>query len=160
MVFAGALPEEVVKRKSDLKKEPIDPTRIRKIPREGFSWIERRFVRDGFAARLPLEAILLYFFLAAVSDAEGLSFYADPTIGRILKLDPEELSQARARLTDAGLILYRYPLYQVLPIPRAATATQSFSSSRRSGSRHGRGGEPISLGEILKLAQDTRKGEE
>ena len=105
-------PGEVVKR--TVKKEPIDPERVRRIAAEGFSWIDRRFVREGFMERLPPEAILFYFFLVAVGDARGLSFYADPSISRKLKLNPEELSQSRARLIDADLILYRYPLYQVL----------------------------------------------
>lgn len=101
-----------------VKKVPIDPDRVRKIPQEGFSWIDRRFIRMGFINRLPSEAILLYFFLTAVSDAQGLSFYADPTVGKILKLDPEKLTQARAWLCKAELILYRYPLYQVLEFPK------------------------------------------
>jgi len=84
-----------------VKKEPIDSARLRVLPRDGFSWIDRRFVRDGFIELLPSEAILLYFFLVAVSDAQGLSFYADPTVGKLLKVSPEELSQARARLIAA-----------------------------------------------------------
>jgi uncharacterized protein GlcG (DUF336 family) len=91
-----------------VKKIPIDPGRVRGIPPDGFSWIDRRFVRDGCIHRLPPEAILLYFFLAAVSDAQGLSFYADPTIGKILKLlqpphQPVEGSEARARALDPGV---------------------------------------------------------
>jgi hypothetical protein len=43
-----ARPCEVVKRKGKgmkIKKEPIDPARLRTVPRGGFSWIDRRFVR-------------------------------------------------------------------------------------------------------------------
>ena len=136
-------------KRRQVKKRPIDPGRLRNIPPEGFSWIDRRFVREEFIDRLPLEAISLYFFLLAVADAHGLSFYADPTISRKLELDPEELSQARARLVDADLILYRYPLYQVLALPekRQAPPLRSPSSARPR-----RGGDPLSLGEILQLA--------
>jgi hypothetical protein len=134
-----------------IKKIPIDPGRVRGIPPDGFSWIDRRFVREGFIDRLPGEAILLYFFLAAVSDAQGLSFYADPTVGKILKLDPEKLTQSRARLIKADLVAYRYPLYQVLELPRESKGPPS-PPPRPSPSGMLRGGEPMSLGEILRRA--------
>jgi hypothetical protein len=50
---------------------------VRRPPREGFSWVDRRFLRE-YAARLPGDAILLYFFLTAVSDQQGLSFTTTP----------------------------------------------------------------------------------
>jgi len=133
-------------------KKPIDPERLRTVPTDGFSWIDRRFVREGFIDRLPGEAILFYFFLVAVSDAQGLSFYADPTIGKILKLNPEEISQARARLIAAELILHRYPLYQVLSLPQKPQGRHlCFGPDRHSQDR--RGGEPVSIGEVLDLAK-------
>lgn len=132
-----------------VKKEPIDPARLRIVPRGGFSWIDRRFVREGFIERLAGEAILLYFFLVAVSDARGLSFYADPTTGKILKLDLADLTRARAYLIAAGLILYRYPLYQVLPLPEKP------KSPPRPPDTPPRGGEAVSLGEILERALRT-----
>lgn len=127
-----------------VKKVVLDRGRIRGISREGFSWIDRRFVREGFIEDLPSEAILLYFFLVAVSDERGLSFYADPTISRILKLTPEEISQSRARLAQAGLILHHHPLYQVLPLPprRPPPPDHTPALPRR-------GGEPIPLGDLL-----------
>jgi hypothetical protein len=130
-------------------KEPIDPARIRKVPREGFSWIDRRFVREGFIDRLPGDAILLYFFLATVSDAQGLSFYSDPTTAKLLKLDQEQIVQSRARLTSAQLILYRHPLYQVLPLPKVAHET----FQARAKVTEQRGGNPMLLGDILKGLQ-------
>ncbi len=101
-----------------VKKKAIDPGLIRTIPSEGFSWIDRRFIREGFIDPLSREAVLLYFFLTAVSDARGLSFYADPTISKLLKISAEELTQSRQRLIDRNLILYRYPIYQALPLPK------------------------------------------
>lgn len=97
---------------------------------------------------LPREAILFYLFLVAVSDARGLSFYADPTVSRILKLNQEELTQARARLVSARLILYRYPLYQVLPLPQRPPVSSPPVSS---GAGEIRGGDPLALGEICRL---------
>ena len=140
-------------------KEPIDPERVRRIPAEGFSWLDRRFVREGFIERLPCEAILLYWFLVSVSDSRGLSFYSEATISRILKLNAEEISQARARLISADLILYRYPLYQVLALPakrRTAPARRSPSPTPRPGDRGGL----ASLREILQLARENAGEEE
>ena len=133
-----------------VKREPIDPERIRRLPPEGFSWIDRRFVREGLIDRLSPEASILYFFLVAVSDAQGLSFYADPTISKMLKLDQEELTGARRRLVRAGLILYQHPLYQVLPLPpkKEKLSKPAFSSCARKE----RGGDSMSLGDVLKLA--------
>ncbi len=133
-----------------VNKEPIDPTRIRTVPREGFSWIDRRFVREGFIDRLPQEAILLYFFLTAVSDSQGLSFYADPTMGKLLKLDAEALSQSRARLVAADLILYRHPIFQVLPLRQKPQSSPRIAAPRPAAVR---GGEPTSLADILRLAR-------
>ena len=137
------------RRTRSITKRPIDPERIRRIPAEGFSWLDRRFVREGFIEPLPAEAILLYFFLVAVGDAQGLSFYADPTISKILKLNPQELSQARARLLSAALILYEYPLYQVLPLPAKVTEVRATSSS---AARESRRGDPVSVAELLRVA--------
>lgn len=138
--------------KRNVDKQPIDARRLRRIPAEGFSWIDRRFVREGFVDSLPPEAILLYFFLVAVSDARGLSFYADPTVSAKLKLNAQELSQARARLTSAELILYDYPIYQVLPLPAAKVKEPSKPAA------FSRGGDPISLGEILQRAMEKTQG--
>lgn len=100
-----------------VKKALLNETRIRQMTAHGFGWVDRRFVRDGYIADLHREAILLYFFLAAVSDERGLSFYADPTIRKVLKLDHSELLHARSSLMRSGLIAYRYPLYQLLALP-------------------------------------------
>jgi len=136
-------------------KVPLDPTRLRQIPLEGFSWIDRRFVRAGCINRLSPEAILLYFFLATVSDAQGLSFYADPTIGKILKLNPEELTQARARLVAAELILYRYPLYQVLELPRALKDVPR--SPPIPCPAPTLGSDPLTIGKVLEAAKTPGK---
>ena len=61
-----------------IDKRPLVPQRIHRVPREGWSWIERRFLRHH-ASALSGEAITLYIFLAAVSDKHGVSFYGDVT---------------------------------------------------------------------------------
>jgi hypothetical protein len=49
--------------------------RLRRPPATGWSWVDRRFVREHMAD-LSREAVLLYFFLAAVADKHGLSLTA------------------------------------------------------------------------------------
>ncbi len=140
-----------------VKKKAIDPGLIRTIPSEGFSWIDRRFIREGFIDPLSREAVLLYFFLTAVSDARGLSFYADPTISKLLKINAEELTQSRQRLIDRNLILYRYPIYQALPLPKKPSSVGA--RPKRPACSIPRGGEPLSLGEIFKhlsLSEESR----
>ena len=62
-----------------IEKRILIADRVRRPPREGFSWIDRRFLRE-FASKLAGDAIVLYFFLSAVSDKDGLSFYSDSSI--------------------------------------------------------------------------------
>jgi hypothetical protein len=94
--------------------------------------------------------LLLYFFLVAVSDREGLSFYADSTVCRLLDFDPEVLSQARALLLSRGLILYDHPLYQILPLPSELPPFPARQKSQPRQRWHPT--EPMSLGEILREA--------
>lgn len=98
-------------------KRPLDLHRVRSLPTEGFSWVDRRFVRDHFADPLTAPALLVYFFLCAVSDRHGLSFFGNARIGRILKLDDVTLDRARLDLVHNQLIRYVSPLYQVLSLP-------------------------------------------
>ena len=58
----------------------------------------------------------LYLFLLTVADAEGLSYYSDLTISRLLPLDGPALERARQELSAAQLIAYQKPLYQVLAL--------------------------------------------
>jgi hypothetical protein len=145
----------------NVKKTPIDPQRIRSIPPEGFSWIDRRFVREGFIESLGREAGFLYFFLIAVSDAHGISFYADPTIGKLLKLTCEQLTQARAQMIDQGLILYRHPLYQVLSLPKQPKRTPGNKPPKTPNQAPSRDENAVSLKEFLQLKSRNRsKGED
>ena len=90
---------------------------MRRPPTDGWSWIDRRFVRE-FAPRLSQEAILLYFFLAAVSDKDGLSFYRDATIAVRLRMSEAAVVRARDELVATDLVAYRAPLVQVLSLPQ------------------------------------------
>lgn len=99
-----------------IAKHPLRPERVRRPPRQGFSWIDRRFLRVH-AKRLSPEAVVLYLFLAAVSDRCGLSFYSDATVAALLGLDARTTARARDELIAHDLVAYRYPLSQVLALP-------------------------------------------
>ena len=57
-----------------IEKRILVSDRVRHPPSEGFSWVDRRFLRD-FAAKLSGNGVFLYLFLSAVSDKYGLSYY-------------------------------------------------------------------------------------
>jgi len=101
-----------------IHKQVLLPDRVRRPPKDGWSWIDRRFVRD-YAPRLSRDGILLYFFLAAVSDRDGLSFYREATIAVRLRISEAAVVAARDELMDMDLVAYRAPLVQVLSLPRA-----------------------------------------
>jgi hypothetical protein len=97
-------------------KRLLLPDRVRRI--EGsFSWIDHRFITGGFLHDLSMIETLLYFFLVAVSDRNGLSFYHDDRIVSLLKIDLPALGKAREGLIRRSLIAYQSPLYQVLSLP-------------------------------------------
>ena len=101
-----------------IPKRLLVADRVRQVPRDGFSWIDRRFVRE-YAERLTGDAIALYFFLAAVSDKQGLSFYSDATIAARLRMRQPAIVAAREELLDHDLVAYQHPLTQVLSLPPA-----------------------------------------
>jgi hypothetical protein len=98
-----------------IHKQVILPDRVRRPPAEGWSWIDRRFLRNH-ASRLSHDAILLYFFLVAVSDKHGLSFYRDATIAVRLRMEERAVVSAREELVTEDLVAYHAPLTQVLSL--------------------------------------------
>ena len=124
-----------------IEKHLLVADRVRRPPREGFSWVDRRFLRD-FASRLSGEAVFLYFFLAAVSDKQGLSFYSDATIAVRLRMREEAVVAARDELVVHDLVAHQAPLTQVLSLPKLrvarggpATLQELFRASRHVDSR-------------------------
>jgi len=111
-----------------IRKQLLDANRVRTIPEEGFSWIDRRFLRHGFSNTLSSTEILLYWFLCSVADKHGLSYYSDPRISSILKLTPESIEHSRHGLIRSDLVLYRVPLYQVLALPCSPASEQEIPS--------------------------------
>ena len=81
-----------------------------------------------------------------VADAQGLSYYSDASLERMLRLDHAGLSAARGQLAQAGLVVYQQPLYQVLGLAEPAPVPAPTPRS----------GQARSLNEVL--AQVLAKG--
>ncbi len=121
-----------------IHKHVLVANRVRRPPRQGFSWVDRRFLHQ-FLPKLPQEATLLYFFLASVADKNGLSYYRDDSIAYRLRMRQEALLAARDELLRHDLIAHEAPLTQILSLPRTERV-------RRSGL--------YALGELFQQARD------
>jgi hypothetical protein len=102
-----------------IDKRILVAQRLRRPPTTGWSWVDRRFLREQ-GDYLSREALLLYWFLAAVADRYGLSFYSDHTLASRLRLPLPILERARRELLDRDLIAHQLPLVQVLSLPAPA----------------------------------------
>jgi|ERR1700676_951734 hypothetical protein len=99
------------------RPQPPRPDRRRSI-RGSFSWIDHRFLREGFDRGLTRLEKLLYFVLVAVSNQDGVSFYSDTRLEELLDIRfPHELDGARKQLVARDLIAYEGGIYQVLDLP-------------------------------------------
>ena len=87
------------------QKPILVPARLQRLPKTGWSWMDRRFVPEHIAY-LSREAVLLYSFLAAVADKHGLSFYSDGTLVMQLRMTLSTLVEARDELLARDLIVY------------------------------------------------------
>lgn len=101
-----------------MHKRPLSLARLRKVPKQ-FSWVDQRLVRERYIDQLSHQACALYLFLLTVADAQGLSYYADPSLCQRLSMTSTELHQARQALITRALVAYQRPLYQVLALDAA-----------------------------------------
>jgi hypothetical protein len=100
------------------RPQPPRPDRRRTI-RGSFSWIDHRFLREGFDQGLTRLEKLLYFVLVAVSNQDGVSFYSDARLAELLDIRfLHELEAARNELVTRDLIAYESGIYQVLDFSR------------------------------------------
>jgi hypothetical protein len=97
------------------QKPILVPARLRRPPPTGWSWVDRRFIREH-AAHLSGNAVSLYFLLCAVADKRGLSFYADATLAAMLRMDLPALISARDELLARDLIAQEMRFTQVLSL--------------------------------------------
>jgi hypothetical protein len=100
------------------------PARLRHPPKTGWSWVDRRFMREH-AAHLSRDAVLLYFFLCAVANKHGLSFYGDGTVAALVRISLPALIAARDELLTRDLIAHETRFTQVLSLPPAGQRRSS-----------------------------------
>ena len=122
-------------------KRILRPERLRKVP-EHFSWVDHRLVRDRHMERCGADALALYLLLVTVGDADGLSYYSDQTVARLLSLDEGRVRRARRDLLAADLISYERPLYQVLGLEQSQLPLMR--TQRSNGC--------VSIGDVLRTA--------
>jgi hypothetical protein len=110
------------------RPQPPRPERRRSI-RGSFSWIDHRFLREGFDQGLTRLEKLFYFVLVAVSNQDGVSFYSDARLAELLDIRfPHELDGARKELVARDLIAYEGGIYQVLDLPARSPREARVSS--------------------------------
>jgi hypothetical protein len=98
-----------------MPKQPLSLAQLRTVPKQ-FSWVDQRLVREHYIDALSHQACALYLFLLTVADAQGLSYYSEPTLRQRLSMSQATLHQARQELIARQLVAYRRPLYQVLAL--------------------------------------------
>lgn len=129
-----------------IKKRPIHPRRIRRIPAH-FSWVDHRLVRDRHIQSCSHPALALYLFLVTVADQQGISYYSDASIMSRLGMDAQTLHSARKNLMQADLLAYQDPLYQVLSLD---PVMDSAPIPKEGGQSWTPGDAPVSIGQLFK----------
>ena len=126
-----------------IKKRILCPERLRRILGQ-FSWVDQRLVRDRYLQHCDHGALALYLVLVTVADAQGLSYYSDATLERLLHMEHAQLLSARRQLCQAGMLAYNKPLYQILSLelPLEASALAQPTTVRS--------GQPMAMADIIR----------
>lgn len=111
------------------RKPVLCEERVRRVPRQ-FSWVDQRLIRDGVCRRCRTDELALYLLLIVVGDADGLSYYSDESVARLLNLTLSEVAAARDGLIAADLIAHRSPFYQVLSLPFVSHGDRPFGTAQ------------------------------
>jgi hypothetical protein len=105
-----------------IEKSPLCPQRIRKI-NGSFSFIEHRFLRQGFLETLSHHELVLYVFLILAADRNGLSYYGYDKLCTLLRLTVDDYITARNGLIEKDLLAFDGHLFQVLSLPEQPLRT-------------------------------------
>src|SRR5207302_9420941 len=99
------------------RPQPPRPDRRRSI-RGSFSWIDHRFLCEGFDQGLTRLEKLLYFGLVAVSNQDGVSFYSDARLAEMMDMClPHELEAAGSELAAGQMTAAAAGTYTGLDLP-------------------------------------------
>jgi hypothetical protein len=149
-LFLGRLYlEGIVERSREMiEKAVLCPERVRTIA-GSFSFLEHRFLRDGFWQSLEHHALLLYLFLVLVGDRKGLSYYSYDKICSLVKVSADDYVLARNELIEKDLIAFDGRLFQVLSLPKTPLG-QGQDPHKDKGQR--KQGGPVSLAQIIRGA--------
>jgi hypothetical protein len=128
-----------------IHKKLLKPTRVRKI-QGSFSFLEHRFLRQGFFEHLTQHELLLYLFLVLASDHRGISYYSYDRICSITGITLDEYIFARDGLIDTNLLAFDGFFFQVLALPDHAVIRKR----PRSPGDASRGGEPVVIFDLLR----------
>lgn len=112
-----------------IEKIILCPDRVRKITGP-FSFIEHRFLREGFFHSLTHQELLLYFFLVLVSDRNGLSFYRYDKISTLLRIPVDEFILARDGLMEKDLLAFDGRTFQILSLPSQGPKPNPFQERK------------------------------
>lgn len=138
------------------QKKVLCSERLRRV-RRPFGWVDSRLIREDWLRDCSPTAWALYLFWVTVADAQGLSYYADASVARRLRITSDDVSASRAELIRAGLLAYEPPLVQVLSLERRMMGTFSERSPAHSEAlaqvcRDGRSSpeDAVLLGDVLR----------
>lgn len=103
------------------RRNALVPERTRKIS-GGFSFIQHRFLLDGFLESLTMAELSLYFFLVIAGDRNGVSWYGYDRICSMLRMDLDMYLDARNGLIDKDFVAFDGHRFQVLSLPEKPVA--------------------------------------
>ena len=105
---------------------PPHPDMLRR-PRGPFGWIEDRMLRDGWLARIGVDAVGVLVLLVLAADRRGASFYSRDRMAGALRIDRARVDAALAELLDHRLVDmrpwrpgHREGVWQILPVPESS----------------------------------------
>lgn len=115
--------------------------RLRRVPAH-FSWVDHRLVRNKHMQYCETKSWAMYLFLVTVGNAQGVSWYSDTSMAKLMNVPECILVEARRQLESSGLIAFEPPFYQVLDLVDWQPAGQPPIRTSPSG--------PESIGELLR----------
>jgi hypothetical protein len=131
-----------------VNKKLLNPKRVRKI-QGSFSFLEHRFLRQGFFGNLTQHELLLYLFLVLAGDQRGISYYSYEHICSITGITLDEYICVRDGLINTDLLAFDGFFFQVLALPTHAVIRKQPLTSGQAI----RGGKPVQIFDILRRFQ-------